>query len=258
MLLLGLNSAMASNKNNRIKRLLNDPYTRFDYSSAFGLNKKDLNAELAMTAILHTHTRRLDYHPHVHIVVPGGGINIQRTEWRKVKGDYLFNGFKLAAAFRGAMLNAIEQSGLWVPSTPKKWVVNCKKVGRGRPALQYLSRYLYRGVISNKNIVSDDGTYVTFRYTDSKTNTIKTRRERGEYFMKLVLQHTLPKGLRRCRDYGFLHGNAKRILRVVQWALQIAVPIETQVERKKVICKKCQQPMEFLRFIPALLKLKPG
>jgi hypothetical protein len=225
---------------------------------AFGLNENGLNAELAMTAILHTHTRRLDYHPHVHIVVPGGGINTQRTEWRKVKGDYLFNGFKLAAAFRGAMLRAIEQSGLWVPSTPKKWVVNCTKVGHGRPALQYLSRYLYRGVISNKNIVSDDGTYVTFRYTDSKSNTIKTRRVLGEEFMDLVLQHTLPKGFRRSRDYGFLHGNAKRILKIVQWALQIEVPIQALVERKKMICKKCQQPMEFLRFIPAQLKLKPG
>jgi hypothetical protein len=109
------------------------------------------------------HTRRLDYHPHAHIIVPGGGINVKRTQWHKIKGDYLFNGFKLAAAFWGAMLKAIEQSGLWMPDTPKKWVVHCKKVGRGLPALQYLSRYLYRGVISNKNIVANDSTYVTFR-----------------------------------------------------------------------------------------------
>jgi hypothetical protein len=236
-------------------------YTRFKSAVAtlktFGLNEKGFNAELAMTAILHTHTRRLDYHPHVHIIVPGGGINVKRTQWHKIKGDYLFNGFKLAAAFRGAMLKSIEQSGLWVPATPKKWVVHCKKVGRGLPALQYLSRNLYRGVISNKNIVADDGTYVTFRYTDSKSNTIKTRRVLGEEFMDLVLQHTLPKGFRRSRDYGFLHGNAKRILKIVQWALQIEVPIQALIERKKMVCKKCQQPMEFLRFIPAQLKLKP-
>jgi|AntAceMinimDraft_1070359.scaffolds.fasta_scaffold24083_2 hypothetical protein len=225
---------------------------------AFGLNEKNLNAELAMTAILHTHTRRLDYHPHVHIVVPGGGINTQRSEWRKVQGDYLFNSFKLATAFRGAMLNAIEQSGLWVPSTPKKWVVNCTKVGRGRPALQYLSRYLYRGVISNKNIIADDGYYVTFRYTDSKTHSTKTRRVLGEEFIKLILQHTLPKGFRRCRDYGFLHGNAKRILKIVQWALQIATPKEALIKRKKAICKKCHSPMNFTGFIPAQRKAKPG
>ncbi len=224
----------------------------------FGLNEKGFNAELAMTAILHTHTRRLDYHPHVHIIVPGGGINIRRTQWHKIKGDYLFNGYKLATAFRGEMLRAIEQTKLWVPATPKKWVVHCKKVGRGLPALQYLSRYLYRGVISNNNIVDDDGTHVTFRYKDSDTNTLKTRRLRGEAFMALVLQHTLPKGFRRSRDYGFLHGNAKRILKIVQWALQIAVLIAKCAERKKIACQKCQSPMKFTGFIPPQPKYKPG
>jgi hypothetical protein len=224
----------------------------------FGLNEKDFNAELGMTAILHTHTRRLDYHPHVHIIVPGGGINTQRSQWHKIKGDYLFNGYKLAAAFRGEMLNAIEHSGLCVPTTPKKWVVHCKKVGRGLPALQYLSRYLYRGVISNNNIVADDGNYVTFRYKDSESNTIKTRRLRGEEFMDLVLQHTLPKGFRRARDYGFLHGNAKRILKIVQWVFQIAAPIEKSVKRKRLRCKQCQSPMTFTGFIPAPEKYKPG
>jgi hypothetical protein len=123
-------------------------------------------------------------------VVPGGGINTQRTEWRKVKGNYLFNGFMLAAAFRGAMLKAIELSLLWVLSTPppkKKWVVNYTKVGRRRLALKYLSRYLYRVVISTKNIVSDDGTYVTFCYTDSKSNTIKAKCVLGEEFMDFLL-----------------------------------------------------------------------
>jgi hypothetical protein len=224
----------------------------------FGLNEKGFNAELGMTAILHTHTRRLDYHPHVHIVVPGGGINAQRTQWHKIKGDYLFNGFKLAAAFRGAMLKAIDQSGLSVPATPKKWVAHCKKVSSGLPALQYLSRYLYRGIISNKNTVADDGTYVTFRYKDSKTNTFKTRRLLGEAFIALVLQHTLPKGFRRVRDYGFLHGNAKRILKIVQWVLQIATPMAKRTERKKSLCPKYQSPMRFTGFIPALPKLRPG
>jgi len=224
----------------------------------FGLNEKGLNAELGMTAIRHTHTRRLDYHPHIHIVVPGGGINPLRNQWHKIKVDYLFIGFKLAAAFRGEMLRAIEQSGLWSPATPKKWVVNCTKVGRGLPALQYLSRYLYRGVISNKDIIHDDGTHVTFRYKDSKTSTVKTRRLRGEDFMNLVLQHTLPKGFRRSRDYGFLHGNAKRVLKIVQWALQIAVPIIKPVERQKVVCQKCQSPMRFTGFMPVQPQCKPG
>jgi hypothetical protein len=98
------------------------------------------------------------------------------------------------------MLDSIRQAGLISPQTPKKWVVQCQSVGRGLPALQYLSRYLYRGVISNRNILSDDGQFVIFQYKDSDTSTLKTRRLRGEDFIALVLQHTLPKGFRRARD----------------------------------------------------------
>lgn len=215
----------------------------------FGLNKKGFTSKLAMTAVLHTHTRRLDYHPHVHVIVPGGGINLARNEWRKIKGDYLFNGYKLAAAFRGCMLKAIVQAGLHPPATPKKWVVQCQNVGRGRPALQYLSRYLYRGVISNKNIVDDNGSQVTFEYQNSTTGKMETRQLAGEEFMQLVLQHTLPKGFRRARDYGFLHGNAKRILKVVQWVLKVAIPIHEKLKRTPFVCAKCHGVMSIVGFI---------
>jgi hypothetical protein len=220
----------------------------------FGVNDKTLNAELAMTAVLHTHTRRLDYHPHVHVVIPGGGINQRRNEWRKLKGDYLFNGFQLATVFRAKLLKAIRKSGFTPPITPKKWVVQCQKVGTGLPAIKYLSRYLYRGVISNRNIIEDDGTHVTFRYKDSKTNTMKTRTLRGEDFITLVLQHTLPKGFRRARDYGFLHGNAKQLLKRVQWLLQVVIPIIDAKQRPQFICKQCQSLMS----VVGIIRLRPG
>lgn len=215
---------------------------------SFGLNDKAFAAELAMTAVLHTHSRRLDYHPHVHVIVPGGGVNKRRNEWRKIKGRYLFNGFQLATVFRARLLKSIRQSGLKAPKTPKQWVVQCQQVGRGLPALKYLSRYLYRGVISNKNIIADDGAYVTFQYKDSKTDTLKTRRLRGEDFIALVLQHTLPKGFRRSRDYGFLHGNAKRLLKIVQWVLQVVIPVIDPTQRPRLICKQCRSPMVIIGF----------
>jgi Putative transposase/Transposase zinc-binding domain len=216
----------------------------------FGLNEPKFASELAMTGVLHTHTRRLDYHPHVHMIVPAGGINSRRSEWRQIKGKYLFNGFKLAAAFRGCLLRAIDQAGLRSPSTPKKWVVQCKRVGQGLPALKYLSRYLYRGVISNKNIIADDGNYVTFRYRDSDSGKTKTRRLRGEAFMALVLQHTLPKRFRRARDFGFLHGNARRRLQIVQWVLKVIIQLPKKIDRPKFICKCCGVPMSIVGFIP--------
>jgi hypothetical protein len=215
----------------------------------FGLNEPNFAAELAMTGVLHTHTRRLDYHPHVHMIVPAGGIHNARKEWRKIKGKYLFNGFKLAAAFRGTLLSAIEQAGLHVPLTPKKWVVQCQRVGRGLPALKYLSRYLYRGVISDHNIIDDDGDYVTFSYKQSGSGETKIRRLRGEDFMALVLQHTLPKGFRRARDYGFLHGNAKRRLKIVQWVLKVKLKRPEKIERPTFKCKQCGAPMLIMGFV---------
>lgn len=223
---------------------------------AFGLNDDGLAAELAMTAVLHTHSRRLDYHPHVHLVVPGGGVNVRRNEWRKLKGRYLFNEFALAKTFRGRLLSALHRTGLSIPNTPKQWVAHCECVGRGLPALQYLSRYLYRGVISNQQILQDDGEFVTFRYKDSDTGTMKTRRLRGEDFITLVLQHVLPKGFRRARDYGFLHGNAKQLMQRVQWILRVAIPEIVSRQRPVFLCRQCQAPMVVVGF--AAPRLKPG
>jgi len=217
----------------------------------FGINDEKLGADLAMTAVLHTHSRRLDFHPHVHIVVPGGCLNKKRRQWKKLKGKYLFNEFALANVFRARFLHAVCQAGFTLPvNIPEQWVVDCEHVGRGLPALQYLSRYLYRGVISENNIINDDGTHVTFRYRDSKTGNVNTRRVKGETFLWLVFQHVLPKGFRRVRDFGFLHGNAKLTLRLIQLLLRVITPVPEPASRPSYKCRRCGKPMQIIRFIP--------
>ena len=198
-----------------------------------------------------THSRRLLFHPHVHIIIPGGGVLRTRRQWKKRRGKYLFNEINLATVFRARMLEAIVQAGFSLPNhLPKQWVVQCKHVGRGLPALQYLSRYLYRGVISERNIIKDDGTHVTFRYLDSDTNTIKTRRCKGEDFLWLVFQHALPKGFRRARDYGFLHGNARKIRQLIQLLLKVKLPEPEPKPRPAFICPRCRVAMRIIAFIP--------
>jgi hypothetical protein len=202
-----------------------------------------------MTAILHTHNRRLDYHPHIHVVVPGGGVDKARKQWKKKKDKYLFNEFALAKVFRARFLDALNKAGLSVPnSLPHKWVVDCTHVGKALPALKYLSRYLYRGVIMENNIVSSQDGHVTFKYVESRTGKTRYRTVKGEDFLWLVLQHVLPKGLRRIRDYGFLHGNAKKLLSLVQMVLQVL--IETCAPRPRPVfkCPKCQAPMQIMAF----------
>ncbi len=216
----------------------------------FGLNSKQLRADLGMTAVLHTHSRRRDYHPHLHVMVPGGGVNRTTRQWKKTRGKYLFKQTALARVFRARLLAAIKAAGLVLPGKlPDEWVVDCKPVGKGKPALKYLSRYLYRGVISENNIVANDNGQVTFKYIDSNTGQTRYRTLKGEDFLWLVLQHVLPKGFRRVRDYGFLHGNARKLLTLIQLTLKVMITDKPARPRPVFSCPRCQSPMHILAFI---------
>ncbi len=161
----------------------------------------------------------------------------------------MFNAFALAKVFRARFLEALNKAGLSVPdSLPQKWVVHCTHVGKGLPALKYLSRYLYRGVISENNIVSNRDGNVTFKYVESGTGKTRYRTLKGEDFLWLVLQHVLPKGFRRVRDYGFLHGNAKKLLSFVQMVLQVLIEACTSRPRSVFKCPKCNAPMKIMAF----------
>jgi hypothetical protein len=215
----------------------------------FGANPKNLCADIGMTVILHTHTRRLDYHPHVHVVVPGGGVDKSKKQWKKKKSKFLFNEFALAKVFRARFLTALTKAGLCVPnSVPKKWVVNCTCAGKALSALKYLSRYLYRGVIGENNIVSNQDGKITFKYIEGRTGKTLYRTVKGEDFLWLVLQHVLPKGLRRARDYGFLHGNAQKLLSLVQLVLQVLIVACALRPRPVFKCPICQSPMKIKAF----------
>jgi len=215
----------------------------------FGLNPKNLGAEIGMTMVLHTHNRRRDFHPHMHVVVPGGGVDKRRRQWKKKKGKYLFNEFAMAKVFRARFLTALKDAGLSIPeNVPPKWVVDCKHVGKGITALKYLSKYLYRGVISEKNIISNQNGQVTFKYIESKTGNTRYRTLKGEDFLHLIMQHVLPKGFRRVRDYGFLHGNAKKLLSLVQLILHVVIQGIKQRPRPVFKCPCCKSPMVILGF----------
>jgi len=216
----------------------------------FGTNSANLGADMGMTAVLHTHSRRLDYHPHLHAVVPGGCLNKARKQWKSLRGRYLFNAQNLARVFRARILAALRHAGLALPTgLPPTWVVDCACVGKGLPALTYLARYLYRGVIGENSIIDDDGTQVTFRYQDSRTGDDQTRTVRGEDFIWLLIQHVLPKGFRRVRDFGFLHGNARGHLKIIQWALGVIVPAIMPRSRPPFLCARCHQPMSIIAFL---------
>ena len=139
----------------------------------------------------------------------------------------------------------MKDAGYYLPSgTPKIWIADCERVGRGDTALTYLARYLYRGVISEKNILSCKNGQVTFRYKDSKTKTFKTIKESATKFLWRIMQHVLPKGFRRARNFGFLHGNAIKTLKRLQLILKVAPPPPPTKLKNLVCCPHCKAEMD--------------
>lgn len=212
----------------------------WDTVNTFSHNDKKLQGTAGAVTVLHTHTRRLDYHPHVHLVMPAGAINSEQQLWRIKKNKFLFDHKALAKVFRAKMHEGVNQAGLCIPTgAPGKWVVDCKNVGRGDKALVYLGRYLYRGVIQEKDILSCKNKMVTFRYRDSKTGKLEIRTVGGVEFLRLVLQHTLPKGFRRARNYGFLHPNSKRTIALLQLKLKMIFRPYEPTPRPVLRCACC-------------------
>jgi hypothetical protein len=194
----------------------------------FSCNDPQLQGTPGAVTVLHTHSRRLDYHPHVHLAMPAAAMDANSRLWRTKTGKnqgkpgYLFNHKALAKVFRAKMLAAIKGEGLELPAShPQKWVVDCKWVGTGEKALVYLGRYLYRGVIQEKDIVACENGQVTFRYQNGKTKRSEYRTVPGASFLWLILQHVLPKGFRRARNFGFLHPNSKRLIQLLHYVFKL-------------------------------------
>jgi len=220
-----------------------------DTLNTFAGNDKKLAGSLGLTAVLHTNNRRQDYHPHVHLIVPAGSFHKKTASLHTKTGDYLFNEFALAKVFRAKFLAALKKKEFQCPhSLPKKWVAQCQHIGSGEPALKYLARYLYRGVINEKNIIRHEQGEVSFQYLESKTKTWKTRTEPAVKFLWLLLQHVLPKGFRRARDFGFLHCLAKRTLQRIQLMLKVSREPLKPTYRKPHLCPCCGSPMRFILF----------
>jgi len=236
---------------------------------SFSENDKQLQGTPGVISVLHTHSRCLDFHPHIHIVMPAAAIDVRRKLMRtkrKIKGktkkNYLFNHKALAKVFRAKMLDAITNAGLVLPERhPEKWVVDCKFVGAGDKALIYLGRYLYRGVIQEKDIVSCKDGNVTYRYQNSKTKKMEYKKVSGAKFLWLVLQHVLPKGFRRARNFGFLHPNSKRLIRLLQLVLRFDPnrALAWMRKRPEWACPCCGAPMKVLetRLPPLFSFTKP-
>ena len=187
----------------------------------FGHNPKHLGGSMGMIAVLHTWCQNMSLHPHLHCIVPGGGLSKSGT-WKtaKNKGKYLFNVKSMSKVFRAKYIAALRKSDLKIPQKiynevfNKKWVVYAKEPFRSPTyVIEYLGRYTHKIAISNHRIMDVDrkNRKVTFTAKDYRRAGKKTSLtvSSAEFIRRFTL-HILPKGFTRIRHYGILSSSWKK------------------------------------------------
>jgi hypothetical protein len=172
-----------------------------------------VGGRLAMLAVLHTWTRAMLYHPHVHLLVSAGGLAKDRQHWVSARHPaFLVPGFALSKIFRGKFRAGLKKLGLLgqIPSTvwQQNWVVHCQHAGQGQKVLDYLARYVFRIAITHSRIERFDQGRVTFRYRDNRSQQLQRVNLCAEEFIRRFLLHVLPRGFVKVRSYGLFSANS--------------------------------------------------
>jgi hypothetical protein len=212
---------------------------------------RHLGARIGMTAVLHSWGSALTHHPHVHCIVPGGGISLDGTRWVACRPGFFLPVRVLSRLFRRLFLerlSAAHQAGrltffndlapladreafdaCLAPLRKAEWVVYAKRpFGGPEVVLAYLSRYTHRIAISNSRLIAFDGANVTFRWKDYRTKgreRYKTMTLTAHEFIRRFLIHVLPGGFHRIRHYGlFANGNRVRNIQRARELLAMPIP----------------------------------
>ena len=221
---------------------------------------KYLGAHIGMIGILHTWTRALLYHPHVHYLIPGGGIALNGNSVRFSDDDFFMHVKALSIIFKAKFRDALKKADkeIFEKINPKvwqtNWVVHIKPVGNGDKALEYMGRYLFRVAISNNRILKLENGKVTFRYTDSKSGKSKIVTLQALEFIRRFLQHVLPHQFIKVRYYGFLAPAAKKSLNRLRKMLFMTDKNDEQLKKENpspvLLCPVCGTPLQWVAEIP--------
>jgi hypothetical protein len=176
-----------------------------------------LGARLGCLAVLHTWTRAMLYHPHVHMLVTAGGLSFDGARWVQPRNPaFLVPARPLSIIFRAKICAALQKAGLLQQVPPavwkKNWVVDLKHAGSGDKVLDYLGRYVFRIAITNSRLESIHDNQVRFRYRDNSTHLIRRVTVSGIEFLHRFLQHVLPRGCTKVRHYGIFSPSCRHQL----------------------------------------------
>ena len=189
-------------------------------------DERFVGGRMGMVGVLHTWTRALIYHPHVHYIVTGGGLS-ESGEWKRSREDFLVPVRALSKIFRAKFRDLLKKTELFDQVDErvwkKEWVVHSKAVGTGEAAFKYLAPYVFRVAISNSRIVKLGDGRVTFKYKDSATDQVKLSTVSAEEFIRRFLQHVLPERFVKVRYYGLLSPSNRHLLKRARQVLAARV-----------------------------------
>ncbi len=208
-----------------------------------------------MVGVLHTWTRQLLYHPHVHYLVTGGGLT-DDGRWRGARKDFLLPVKALSPIFRAKFRDALKQTELFTQVPPrawqKRWLVHSEPVGSGQQAFQYLAPYIFRVAISNNRLRSLEQGTVTFAYKESATDQLKSSTVSAEEFIRRFLQHVLPHRFIKVRYYGLLSPAHRQLLLKARQLLSATTSklktqnVKTSASLALLSCPHCGGPLTLL------------
>lgn len=226
-------------------------------------------AHIGFFGVLHTWGRQLQYHPHLHFVVPGGGLSKDRSRWLASKTHFFVHVKAASRMFRRRLRKAFRISGLLQKVNPSVWStefnVNCQAVGSGASSLKYLAPYVFRVAISNPRILNAENHQVTFRYRKANSRRLRTTTLDALEFIRRFLQHVLPSGFMKIRHYGFLSQSCsvsiptirKMIAPISEIALPKPAAEPSAPAHHPPTCRSCGSLLTFILFIPPVAR-SPG
>jgi DNA-directed RNA polymerase subunit RPC12/RpoP len=235
-------SAMFKASSGALKKLIPDSkYVGGDVPGFFGA--------------LHTWGRQLQYHPHIHYIMPGGAVTKDDGKWHSSRKDFYLPVKALSKIFRSKFYNEIKKAGLLscIPSHVWEidWNVNCRAMGNSTNGIKYLSPYVFKVAISDNRIIKVENRRVYFRYKKTKSNRFRTMQLNVMEFIRRFLQHVLPTGFMKIRYYGFLHPSSSISLGMVRRALKEVLDAdfmeeEPEAETKpEILCPNCGGKLKY-------------
>jgi hypothetical protein len=227
------------------------------------------STQIGYLAALHTWGSMLQYHPHLHLVIPGGAVSEKGDQWLSSRQDLFVHTKPLTLIFRAKFKDAMKKAHLFDKIDPRvwkqSWVVDSQAVGKGQNSLRYLSRYVFRVAISNNRIKGIENHVIKFQYKDRQKKTWKTTTLDAMEFIRRFLQHVLPKGFMKIRHYGFLNANSplsiemiRELIALIQDVIADLFPEIPQYKEHQIKCTCCGKALRFIAFLKPLPRWGPS